>query len=90
MEEPTRQELRAIIADPRSTQEQVLQAKLVCAKRVTNGADTVRQVCEHYGLPLEQTEKLITGHESIMGDMEAKAAKEARRLERLLAELHGE
>jgi len=87
---PTRQELRAILANPDSTQEQVLQVKLILAKRIANGTNAVRQVCERYHLTPEQSEKLITGHESMMGEMEAKAASEARRLEQLLAELHGE
>ncbi len=90
MEEPTptRQELRAILANPASTQEQVIQAKLVLAKRILNGPSAVRQVCERYHLTPEQSEKLIAWHENTMGELQARAAAEARRLERLLAELH--
>jgi len=87
---PTRQELRAVLADPDSTQEQILQAKLVLAQRIANGTSRVRQVCEDYRLTPEQAEKLITSHGNTMGALEAKAAREARRLEQSLAELHGE
>ncbi len=89
MEEPmpTRQELRAIITDPRSTQEQVLQAKLVCARRATDGAEAVRQICERYGLTREQTEELTAAHRNTMGGLEARAREGARQLEQLLAEL---
>jgi len=87
---PARQELHAILADPASSQEQIIQAKIVLARRILNGPNAVRQVCERHRLTPEQSGRLMTGHESRMGELEATTAAQTQRLESLLAELQGD
>ena len=87
---PTRQELRAILANPDSTQEQVLRVKLILAKRIANGSNATREICDKYHLTPEQASNLIAQHSSHSVKREAWAKEEVQRLEQLLAELHGE
>ena len=81
---PARDELRAISADPASSKKQVTEAKLVLCRRIANGTERVRQVCEHFDLTPEQTEKMVSSHQHTMSKAEAKAAEEVKQLERVL------
>jgi len=84
---PTRDELRAVLANPESTEKQVTQAKLVLANRIASGNSAVRLLCEQNHLSPEQAERLIASHKKRMGGMELSAAEQVRKLKQLLAEL---
>ena len=81
------QELRAILADPGSKPEQVIQAKLTAARRIADGPNITRQICSKYGLAPEQAAEMMAGHLERMGELEAWSGQEVQRLERLLAQL---
>ena len=83
---PTRNEIRAVLADPASTRKQRIEAKLILAKRVASGTDRVRQICEHYQLPPDKTDEMVLRHQRTMGGAEAGAAEDVQRLERALEE----
>ncbi len=87
---PTRNEVRALLTDPKSTKKQILEAKLMLLKRVMNGADAVQQICEHYRLTAEQTENLAASDQKIMAGLRMRAAEKLRNVERLLTELNEE
>ena len=86
----TRDEVRALLADPRSTKKQILESKLMLLNRAANGAYAVQQVCEHYHLTTEQTESLVASDQNIMAELRARAAEEARNVEQILMELNEE
>lgn len=84
---PTRDEIRAVLANPASTERQIIEAKLVLGRRIANGADKVRQICEQYHLTPEQTAETLSSHQRIMSRVEDKAAEEVQRLEHALKEM---
>jgi hypothetical protein len=87
----SRQELRAILANPESTQEQVIQAQLILARRIAGGSAAVRQICVEYDLLPEQSSSIIARHQLRMGAVEEKARDAIQHLEQLLTEItHGQ
>ena len=82
-----RHELRSLLADPKSTQGQILRVKIVLAKRIANGPNEVAEICDKYRLTQEQTEKLLSKHHGRAAAIEAKAERAARGFERLLGQL---
>ena len=54
---PTCNEIRAVLAEPTSTQKQRIEVKLILAKRVASGKNRVRQICEHYQLTTDKTDE---------------------------------
>jgi len=92
MQDPgqTRQELRAILANPQSSREQVLRAKLTLANRIADGPNGVREICARYGLSPEKSAEIIAGHQERAGSLEAWAEQEVQRLERLLVQTRAE
>ena len=87
---PTRNEVRTLLADPKSTKKQILEAKLMLLERVINGAYAVQQICEYYRLTAEQTETLVASDQKIMTGMRTRAAEKLRNVEQLLTELNEE
>ncbi len=81
----TRQELRAILANPHSTREQTMQVKLFLARRIADGPNKIKQVCERYKLSPKKSAELIAGHRERLGKLEAWAEQEVQALEQLLA-----
>ena len=87
---PTWQELRAVLANPESTQEQVLQVKLILAKRLANGSNAIHEICNKYHLTPEQAGNLIAQRSSHSIEQEVWAKEEVQGIERSLAKLQGE
>ena len=83
-----RQEIRAILANPKSTQKQVIQAKLTLAQRMAEGSTAVREICVKYNLSEEQSSKIIDNHQLLMGTNEKRAKQTVQELEQLLRQLH--
>jgi hypothetical protein len=83
----SRQELRAILANPESTQEQVIQAKLTLSRRIAEGSAAVRQVCVEYDLSPEPSCAIMAGHQLRMGTFEDQARDSIQHLEQLLIRL---
>lgn len=84
---PTRAEIRAILANPRSTPRQILEAKLVLLKRMTRLEDTIRQVCERYRLTPEQTADMLARRHTASVALEAFAADKLQQVEQALKDL---
>lgn len=87
---PTRQELRAVLANPESTPKQVLQAKLVLAKRLANLSNALQKAYDKYRLTPEQIADFIAQRNHYSLEREAWAKEEMQRLEQSLAELRKE
>jgi hypothetical protein len=83
----TRDKLRSLLADPSSTPEQVLRAKLVTIRRIANASNDVIEVCHRYGLTQEQTQIIVSEHRTRTAGLMAEAEKATQEFERLLRQL---
>lgn len=83
---PTRQEIRAVLADPESTPRQILEAKLILLKRMTGHENKIRQICARYRLTPEQTKGMLARYHTASVTIEAWAVEQMRRVEEALTE----
>ena len=83
----SRQEIRDVLANPGSTQEQVIQAKLILARRIADGSTAVREICAEYDLSKEQSSEIIANHQLLIGALEEKSKQAIQDLEQLLRQL---
>lgn len=85
-ETPSRQELRAILSNPASTQEQKIQAKLILCQRISSVPERVRRFINT--LPPEVGEPMRAKHpQPFTLELALQAEQEAQRLRALLTRL---